>query len=333
MWKVFSKNWYEHFNQKKLFWKILKFYRNGIQSFSDLRQKVYGKIVRTVFYVFRNMLKKQTFSIFFLFSLCNRTLTKTFLTFGIKFSTKLSKLSSSCSEEHFVEKNSILKTFFSQNLRIFFQSKHYFSTKLTELLFKRWDEQFDEKTFFEKLFFIIVWVFERNAFGNKVSQSCQNWILRVQTNTLMKKNNFEFFFGPRANFFLNLAKKGPQSCQSFFLRVETNTLMKKHFFEKILFIFLSLFENFSDFLTIFFKVDKTAFQVFRSTLWWKIYFFSKTLHKVPFRFWAKQFPTFETIFTKRLSKPFSTWSGNISRKQPLFFFVFVTFSDFGQKFS
>ena len=326
MWKVFSKNWYEHFNQKNLFWKILKFYRNGIQSFSDLRQKVYGKIVRTVFYVFRNMLKKQTFSIFFLFSLCNRTLTKTFLTFGIKFSTKLSKLSSSCSDEHFVEKNSILKTFFSQNLRIFFQSKHYFSTKLTELLFKRWDEQFDEKTFFEKLFFIIVWVFERNAFGNKVSQSCQNWILRVQTNTLMKKNNFEIFFSDlEQTFSWILQKKGRKVVKASFYALRRTLWWKNIFLKKFYSFFLSLFENFSDFLTIFFKVDKTAFQVFRSTLWWKKYFFSKTLHKVPFRFWAKQFPTFETIFTKRLSKPFSTWSGNISRKQPLFFLFSLHF--------
>ena len=67
VWKLFSKNWNKHFNQKTLFWKILKFFRNRIQTFSDFRPKVYGKIVRTVIYVFKNMLKEQNFSIFFLF--------------------------------------------------------------------------------------------------------------------------------------------------------------------------------------------------------------------------------------------------------------------------
>ena len=280
MWKVFSKNWYEHFNQKNLFWKILKFYRNGIQSFSDLRQKVYGKIVRTVFYVFRNMLKKQTFSIFFLFSLCNRTLTKTFLTFGIKFSTKLSKLSSSCSDEHFVEKNSILKTFFSQNLRIFFQSKHYFSTKLTELLFKRWDELFDKKTFFEKLFFIIVWVFERNAFGNKVSQSCQNWILRVQTNTLMKKNNFEIFFSDlEQTFSWILQKKGRKVVKASFYALRRTLWWKNIFLKKFYSFFLSLFENFSDFLQFFSKLTKLLFKCSDRHFGEKYIFFQKRFVK------------------------------------------------------
>ena len=48
-------------------------------------------------------------------------MSKTFPTFGIKFSTKLSTLSSSCSDEHYVEnKNRILKIVLFQNLRIFF---------------------------------------------------------------------------------------------------------------------------------------------------------------------------------------------------------------------
>ena len=67
LWKVFSKNWCEHFNQKNLFWKFLKLFRNRILTFFDFRQKFYGKIVRTVFYVCKNMLKKQTFSVFFSF--------------------------------------------------------------------------------------------------------------------------------------------------------------------------------------------------------------------------------------------------------------------------
>ena len=68
VWKLFSKNWYEHFNPKNLLWKVLfKVFRNQIEIFSDFRQKIHGEIVRSVFYVFKNKLKKQTFSIFFSF--------------------------------------------------------------------------------------------------------------------------------------------------------------------------------------------------------------------------------------------------------------------------
>ena len=68
VWKLFSKNWYEHFNQKNLFRKVLfKVFPNQIETFSDFRQKIHGEIVRSVFYVFKYMLKKQTFSIFFSF--------------------------------------------------------------------------------------------------------------------------------------------------------------------------------------------------------------------------------------------------------------------------
>ena len=63
--KLISKIWDEHFHQKNFFWKNLKLFRNRIQTFSDFRQKLYGKIVRTVLYVFKNLMNKQTFSIFF----------------------------------------------------------------------------------------------------------------------------------------------------------------------------------------------------------------------------------------------------------------------------
>ena len=140
-----------------------------------------------------------------------------------------------------------------------------------------------------------------------------------------KKQFWNFFSDLEQTFSWILQKKGRKVVKASFYALRRTLWWKNIFLKKFYSFFLSLFENFSDFLTIFFKVDKTAFQVFRSTLWWKIYFFSKTLHKVPFRFWAKQFPTFETIFTKRLSKPFSTWSGNISRKQPLFFLFSLHF--------
>ena len=148
------------------------------------------------------------------------------------------------------------------------------------------------KNIFWKTLPQFVWDFERNAFGNENSQSCQNWNLRVRK----------------------------------------NTSMKKHFFEKNFIHFFTLFENFSDFLQFFSKLTKLFFK-WSDRHFGEEIFFWKTLPKGSFRFWAKHFSTFDTIFTKRLSKPFSTWSGNISRKQTISFFVFNTFSDFGQKFS
>ena len=110
------------------FWKLLlKVFRNRIETFSSFRQKILGKFVRTVIYVFKNMLKKKIFQFFF-FLLCSRTLSKIFLTFGIKFSTKLSKLLSTCSDEHFDEKRGF------ENL-VFFR-------KFSKMFSKFWQELF-----------------------------------------------------------------------------------------------------------------------------------------------------------------------------------------------
>ena len=128
LWKLFPKKGDEHFDQKHFFWKLLlKVFRNRIETFSGFRQKFLGKFVRTVIYVFKNMLKKKVFQFFF-FLLCSRTLSKIFLTFGIKFSTKLSKLLSTCSDEHFDEKRGF------ENL-VFFR-------KFSKMFSKFWQELF-----------------------------------------------------------------------------------------------------------------------------------------------------------------------------------------------
>ena len=128
LWKLFPKKGDEHFDQKHFFWKLLlKVFRNRIETFSGFWQKILGKFVRTVIYVFKNMLKKKIFQFFF-FLLCSRTLSKIFLTFGIKFSTKLSKLLSTCSDEHFDEKRGF------ENL-VFFR-------KFSKMFSKFWQELF-----------------------------------------------------------------------------------------------------------------------------------------------------------------------------------------------
>ena len=174
------------------------------------------------------------------------------------------------------------KTFFVSKFQDFFQSKHYFSTKLTNLLFKRWDEHFDEKMFFWKTLpqFCLrrrAKRFRQQNFSklSKLNYTCSDEIFDEKT--FFRKKFYSFFllcsktFLTSYNFF--------QSWQNCFSSGQTDTLVKKNFF-------------------------------------WK------TLPKVSFRFWAKHFSTFYTIFTKRLSKPFSTWSGNISRKQTLSFSLF-----------
>ena len=91
------------------------------------------------------------------------------------------------------------------------------------------------KNIFRKTLPQFVWDFERNAFGNENSQSCQNWNLRVRKNTLMKKHFFEKNF---IHFFLLCSKTFLtsynffQSWQNCFSSGQTDTLVKKIFFEK-----------------------------------------------------------------------------------------------------
>ena len=235
VWKLFSKNWYEHFNQKNLFWKILRFFSELDPNIFWLSAKILRKGCQNCFLCVQKHVEETDFFIFFLFSLCNRTLSKTFLTCGSEFSTKLSKLFSSCSDEQYVEKNRILKIFLYQNLRIFFQSKQYFSTKLTKLLFKRWDEHFDEKMFFWKTlpqFCLRRWAkrFRQQNFSklSKLNSTCSDEIFDEKT--FFRKKFYSFFllcsktFLTSYNFF--------QSWQNCYSSGQTDILVKNIFFEK-----------------------------------------------------------------------------------------------------
>ena len=75
---------------------------------------------QTCFLRLQKYVEETDFFNFVFFSLCNRTLSKTFLTCRSEFSTKLSNLVPTCSDDHFDEKRSILKVVFFRNLSNFF---------------------------------------------------------------------------------------------------------------------------------------------------------------------------------------------------------------------
>ena len=146
VWKLFSKNWYEHFNQKNLFWKVLfKVFRNQIETFSDFRQKIHGEIVRSVFYVFKNMLKKQTFSILFSFRCAIGLWAKLFWHVAQNFPQSCQNCFLRVQTTILMKKKTFLKIdFFFEICANFFPTfgKKYSAT-LAEVLSKRSDEHFD----------------------------------------------------------------------------------------------------------------------------------------------------------------------------------------------
>ena len=194
VWKLFSKNWYEHFNQKNLFWKVLfTVFRNQIETFSDFRQKIHGEIVRSVFYVFKNMLKKQTFSIFFLF----------------------------------VVQSDFEQNFSDMWLRIFHKA-----VKSGSYVFRRpfwW-----KKKYFENCFFFVIWAIFLPTFVKKYSATLAEGPSKrldehFDVQQFLLKNCS--FFGFWSKLFLNFCILFLQNCEKCFLRTDANTSIKKIFFE------------------------------------------------------------------------------------------------------
>ena len=194
VWKLFSKNWYEHFNQKNLFRKVLfKVFPNQIETFSDFRQKIHGEIVRSVFYVFKYMLKKQTFSIFFSFRCAIGLWAKLFW---------------------HVAQN------FPQTCQIWFLRVQ------TTILMK--------KEVFWKLFFFVIWAIFSLTFVKKYSATLAEGPSKrldehfdVQQFLLKKCSIFGFW----SKLFLNFCILFLKNCEKSFLRTDANTSIKKIFFE------------------------------------------------------------------------------------------------------
>ena len=312
---------------KKIFFEnFSSFFGIGSKHFLILGKNFTERLSELLSTFSKTSWRNRLFQFFFLFLLSNRTLSKTFLTFGKKYSTNLLKLPSTSSDEHCDEKNRFLIFFSFKIWKYFFNLSTIFPQSWQNCFLSVETNSLMKKHFLKNSSSLLFESLSETLSATKFRKAVKTEFYVFRRTLWWKKNNFEIFFSDlEQTFSWILQKKGRKVVKASFYALRRTLWWKNIFLKKFYSFFLSLFENFSDFLTIFFKVDKTAFQVFRSTLWWKIYFFSKTLHKVPFRFWAKQFPTFETIFTKRLSKPFSTWSGNISRKQPLFFLFSLHF--------
>ena len=117
--------------------------------FSDFSQKMYIRVVKTNFYVFRKSFEETDFSEKITSCVVHtRTLSIIFLTFGTSFPVKFSKLLPTVSDGHFDGKQFFLKNFF--NLLNFGRNS----------------------------FFWLMTIF--------LLQNCQNCFLRLQRNTLIK---------------------------------------------------------------------------------------------------------------------------------------------------
>ena len=127
------------------------FFGSWSKLFSDLRQKFWGKIVKTVFYVFMKHFDENNSMIFCFWYM-----------FGLwaKYFLHLTKSIPKCCQNCLLNvRTDILTKKISKNFvflnfgRNFFWLSAFSFAKLTKLLFKRSDEQFGEKCFFEKRFY------------------------------------------------------------------------------------------------------------------------------------------------------------------------------------
>ena len=108
-------------------------------------------------------------------------------------------------------------------------------------------------------------------------QNCQNWFLRIQGNTLIRKlfwKTLPRFCGPWAIYFLTFGNFFTERLSKLFCTCSEN-ILKMRIFLIVLFLVhnQTLSKFFSDIRHKFFrKVLKTAFSMFRRTLWRKAFF-------------------------------------------------------------
>ena len=143
-WKQLPKNWDEQFDQKMFFEKFSSFFGIGSKHFLIFGQKSYGKIVRNVFYVFKDMLKEQIFSI----SIPSCRV----VGFWAKLFWHLAEYFPQSCQNCFLrnQTNTLMKRDDFGNMFFFRSSSKFipdfwkiYSSKLAELLSKRSDEHFD----------------------------------------------------------------------------------------------------------------------------------------------------------------------------------------------
>ena len=265
---------------KNVFWKkSSQFFSEMDRTFFWLSAKILRKDCQKCFLRVQKHVEGTDFFNFIPFLSCCRFLNKTFLKFGRIFSTKLSKLFSTCSDENFDEKRRFLKIVFLVEIwaNFFLTFGKKYSEKLAELLCKRSDEHFDVQPtsslksssslfgFWSKLFLNF-----RILFFAK----CENCFLRIDTNTSIEKiffENFSRFFGIGSKHFLIFGQKSTERLSELLSTCSKTCWRNRIFHFHSLLVVLSDFgQNFSDnWLKIFHKAVKTAFYVIRRTLWWK----------------------------------------------------------------
>ena len=134
-------------------------FRTLRETLSNLQQKEYRKVVKTVFYVFREHFEEKDIPYLLLvFLLIFRLWANIFLPFGKKFSAKLSNLLSTRSHEHleedqFFDKNHLhLLSEFEWNI---FWPRAKFYRKVSKDVFYVFGKHSDE-THFSEFFLIFV---------------------------------------------------------------------------------------------------------------------------------------------------------------------------------
>ena len=264
---------------------------------------------------------------------------KNFSDFRPKNFKKLSKLSSTCPEEQFVAWFFFLKFWIVTD----FLQKHlaWFSSFCVGAQSKKCGRN----SFFSFLFRIFS-EFERKIFltsGQKISRSCQNYLLRVQTNNfwleffflsfesfwifcrkfwhgsqnsiyvsrvkLAEETVFLFFFSDffsefERKFFRTFGEKSSKSCQNYLLRVQRNNLWLE--------IFLKVLNRFWIFCRNLWHGSQISIYVSRvkiaeETVFW--FFFSDFFSD----FERKIFQTFRQKTSKIVKTTFYVFRGTVCR--------------------
>ena len=196
--------------------------------------------------------------------------------------SKVDKTAFRCSNEHFGRKfflKNSSSVFFHILSETFpdFRQKFYGEIVKTDFYMIR--KLFEETDFFNFLLFLLhIRILGKSSLWHLAQLfllSCQICILRVQTNTLMKKYFFWKtplnFFDFDQNLFWLSAKAFWKRCRNRFLHIQKTFRRNRlfHFFFGFV-TFSDPGQNFSKFLHKFSrKVVKTAIYVFRRTVWWK----------------------------------------------------------------
>ena len=325
-------------------WTPICFCRVVIRRVSDFRQKMYRKVVKSNFYVFGKNFEETVFSETFL---CVRYILGLwayyFLNFGTNVSVNLWKLLPTPSDKHFDGK-CLFKIFFFILSSNFERNNFWIRVEISEKASQNCILRV-QKTFFRKRTSVEIFWFQCilglgvKMFPNFGSSSSN--LPKLLSKSSGKR--FDEVFGKKSFFFSfwlkRLLKSGKNFTETLSKLISTcseNQLTKQIF--SIFLTFLIHTPTSGEFFLWLLadknsrKLVKTAFYRFREYTWMKNNSFWKILFRLTSELRAKLLLTVDKTFTERLSKLFSTCSGNKLKKQIFHnFFGFYVYSDFKRK--